>query len=161
LDSVSMKNSEIFLILHNIRSVHNVGSLFRTADAVGVHKIFLTGYTPTPLDRFERPRKDFIKVSLGAEKEVLWEKVSNVKLLIERLKKEGVFVSAVEQDTKSVNFKNADKKSPRALLLGNEVEGISRDILDICDEIIEIPMKGTKESLNVSVAGGIALFSIT
>lgn len=152
--------SKLFLILHNIRSVHNVGSLFRTADAAGVSKIFLTGYTPTPLDRFGREVKAFTKVSLGAEKTVLWEKVAQIKKLIPHLEKEGVSIVALEQDKKSVDYRKFKPHFPLALILGNEVKGISPDILSSCDSIIEIPMNGTKESLNVTVAGGIALFNL-
>lgn len=150
----------LFLILHNIRSIHNVGSIFRTADACGVDKIFLTGYTPIPVDRFGRDVKALSKVSLGAEKTVPWEKFSNIKKLIEKLQKEGVSIVALEQDDRSVNYKKFKPKFPLALIVGNEVRGISKDILSLCDSIIEIPMRGEKESLNVSVATGIALFSI-
>lgn len=152
--------SKIFLILHNIRSVHNVGSIFRTADCAGISKIFLTGYTPAPTDRFGREVKVFSKVSLGAEKTVVWEKNSKIKKLIEELKREGVSIIALEQDKKSINYKKFKPKFPLALILGNEVRGISQDILSLCDDIIEIPMSGKKESLNVAVACGVALFSI-
>jgi tRNA G18 (ribose-2'-O)-methylase SpoU len=146
------------LILDNIRSVHNVGSIFRTADAAGVSKIYLAGVTPAPIDRFGRARKDFAKVSLGAEKSVPWEQVKNVSEVIEELKKEAVKVVAVEQSSNSVSlydFKPAEKV---AYVLGSETEGLSADVLEVCDEIVEIPMKGEKESLNVSVTAGIILF---
>ena len=91
------KDKFAFLILHNIRSAHNVGSLFRTADAVGVSKLFLTGYTPAPIDRFGRPRKDISKVALGAEQTVLWEHVKNISTLIKRLKNGHVHIIALEQ----------------------------------------------------------------
>lgn len=151
--------NKTYLILHNIRSVHNVGSIFRTADAAGVSKIFLTGYTPTPIDRFNRPRKDFIKVSLGAEN-LLWEKILKIEKCIDMLKKEGVQVVALEQDEQAIDYRKIRPKFPLALLVGNEVGGIPKSILKKIDKIIEIPMRGTKESLNVSVATGIALFSI-
>lgn len=155
-----LQHMQISLILHNIRSVHNAGSVFRTADCAGVSKIFLTGYTPAPIDRFGREVKLFSKVSLGAEKTVSWEKIFQIKKLIADLKKEGVSVVALEQDRVAVNYKKFKPKFPIAIILGNEVKGITKDVLSLCDNIIEIPMKGKKESLNVSVACGVALFSI-
>lgn len=150
----------MILVLHNIRSVYNVGSIFRTADAAGVEKIFLTGYTPTPLDRFGNPRKDLGKVALGAEKTVEWEQTKTLAGAIKKLEAEGYTVVAVEQDKNSTSL--FDYKPPKklALVLGNEVRGLSRSSLNLCDAIVEIPMRGKKESLNVSVAAGIALFIV-
>lgn len=145
-------------ILHNIRSVHNVGSIFRTADAAGVSKIYLTGYTPTPLDRFGRARRDFSKVSLGAEKTILWEKEEDLTRLIGRLKEKRFFIIAVEQSSRAVDYKTIALPEKAAIIFGNETEGISKNILDAVDVIAEIPMRGEKESLNVSVSAGIALF---
>ncbi len=151
---------KILLILHNIRSVHNVGSIFRTADAVGVEKIYLTGYTPAPVDRFGRARKDFIKVSLGAEKTVPWEAHADTLKLVRTLKRKGVSIVALEQDARSVDYKKVRPVYPVALVVGNETEGISDEILTVCDVIAEIPMRGKKESLNVSVAAGVVLFRL-
>jgi 23S rRNA (guanosine2251-2'-O)-methyltransferase len=154
------------LILHNIRSVHNAGSIFRTADAAGVSKIILTGYTPTPLDRFGRARTDFIKVSLGAEKTVPWEHLKQFSSAVKKLKKENYFIIALEQDKKSISLfdwshaPEAKNGKPMALVLGNEPRGLSPAALNRCDAILEIPMRGKKESLNVSVAAGIALFAL-
>jgi tRNA G18 (ribose-2'-O)-methylase SpoU len=150
------------LILHNIRSVHNVGSIFRTADAAGISKIILSGYTPGPVDRFGLPRKDFVKVSLGAEKTIPWEQTKTLSAAVSQLKKGGFYIAAVEQDKSSTslfNFKSPKDKSV-ALVLGNEVRGISKQGLALCDEVVEIPMRGKKESLNVSVAAGIAMFTL-
>lgn len=150
------------LILHNIRSVHNVGSIFRTADAAGVTKIILSGYTPTPIDRFDLPRKDFIKVSLGAEKTIPWQQTKTLAQAVKLLKKENYFIAAIEQDTNSTplfDFK-APKHQSLALVLGNEVLGISKASLKLADVILEIPMRGKKESLNVSVSAGIAMFAL-
>lgn len=152
------QDKEICLALHNIRSTHNVGSIFRTADAAGVSKIYLCGLTPAPVDRFGRARKDIAKVALGAEKTVEWEAVKDIKELIKALKKDSFKIIAVEQDKKSVDYKKANMGRKSVIILGNEVDGIEKDILDVCDEIIEIPMKGKKESLNVSVVAGIILF---
>ncbi|HVV38767.1 MAG TPA: RNA methyltransferase [Candidatus Paceibacterota bacterium] len=150
------------LILHNIRSVHNVGSIFRTADAAGVSKIILSGYTPTPLDRFNLPRKDFSKVSLGAEKTIPWSQTKTLAAAIKQLKKENYFIAAVEQAKNSTplfDFKKP-KDKPVALVLGNEVRGISKQGLNMCDAILEIPMHGKKESLNVAVTAGVAMFTL-
>jgi len=151
---------QVFVILHDARSVYNVGAIFRTADAVGVSKIFLTGYTPTPYDRFGRVRKDVSKVALGAEETIPWEYVKSPTVLLKRLKKEGVEIIAVEQSPRAVDYKKVKVKYPVAFLYGNEVSGINKKILSECDVIAEIPMKGKKESLNVSVAVGVSLFGI-
>lgn len=157
----------MLLILHNIRSVHNVGSCFRTADAAGVERIILSGYTPTPIDRFNQPRKDFAKVSLGAEKSVPWQQVKTLGPMLATLKKQDYFLVAIEQDERSTPLfdfkppKSANGKTkPLAIILGNEVRGISKPLLQKCDAILEIPMRGKKESLNVSVTAGIALFAL-
>lgn len=121
-----MNNKQVFLIIHNIRSTHNVGSIFRTSDAVGVDKIFLTGYTPSPIDRFGRKRKDITKASLGAEDSVFWEYKENVFELIEDLKKEGFQILALEQDKKSVDYKKVELGEKTAIILGTEVGGIDK-----------------------------------
>jgi 23S rRNA (guanosine2251-2'-O)-methyltransferase len=150
---------DIRLILHDIRSAYNVGSIFRTADGAGVSKIYLTGYTPEPKDKFGRWRNDISKVALGAEKNIPWGKYTNIEILIEDLKKEGLKVIAVEQDSRSKDFNKFKKSESTVFILGNETEGISKDILKQADEILEIRMKGKKESLNVSVVAGIVLFN--
>lgn len=161
------QKKEIYLILHNIRSLHNIGSIFRTADAAGVKKIYLTGYTPAPVDRFGKIRPEIAKTALGAEYTVEWEKYKDITRLISKLTEnssplngELFSVVAVEQSPKSVNYKNFKPRFPLALIFGNEVRGLSPQILKKCDKIIEIPMRGKKESLNVSVAAGIILFSL-
>jgi tRNA G18 (ribose-2'-O)-methylase SpoU len=147
------KQPEISLLLHDIRSVYNVGSIFRTADAFGVARIYLSGYTPTPIDRFGRKRADVAKVALGAEDSVAWRRLEGSPLeFIKKYKiKDNVVIIALEQDPRSVDYRH---------VIGNEIGGISRDILDHTDIIAEIPMRGTKESLNVSVAAGVALFGM-
>lgn len=157
---MKIKNKKIVLILDNIRSTHNVGSIFRTADGAGVSKIYLVGVTPSPLDRFGRERKDIAKVALGAEKKIEWEHKDKIEILLKGLKEEGYKIVALEQDQNSIDYKKFKPKFPLALILGEEVSGISKKTLNICDTIIEIPMMGEKESLNVSVATGIALYSI-
>jgi len=147
-----------FLLLDNIRSVHNVGSIFRTAETLGISRIYCAGTTPTPLDRFGRKRADFKKVSLGAEDSVPWEYVEDPAILIKKLKKEGFTVIALEQDENSVDYKNVSLGRDTLIILGNEVDGVSPILLKLSDVIAEIPLKGKKESLNVSVAAGVALF---
>ncbi len=155
-----IKKQKTFLILNDIRSVHNVGAIFRTADACGISKIFLVGYTPTPLDRFGRARKDLAKSALGAEKNVSWEYHKDIFNLIEDLKKENIEIVAIEQDKKSIDYKDFKIKKDTAFILGNEVEGVSKEVLKEVDEIIEIQMVGKKESLNVSVSAGVVLFRV-
>lgn len=158
--------TDIRLILDNIRSTHNVGSIFRTADAAGVSKIYCIGTTPAPVDRFGRKRKDIAKVALGAEVTVAWESVVGAKdasALIKRLKKEGFKIVALEQDVRSVDYRSIFSENnilKAVIILGNEVGGVSKELLALSDRIAEIPMKGDKESLNVSVAAGVVLFSL-
>ncbi len=152
-----MKN---VLILNDIRSVENVGAMFRTADAAGIDKIYLVGITPTPIDRFGRKRKDLAKSALGAEDSVAWEQEENILDLIIKLKEDGFQIVAIEQDSKSVGYKEVKTTEKNAFILGTEVTGIPGEVLAECDVIAEIPMKGKKESLNVSVSLGIALFRI-
>jgi len=152
------KENNVFILLHDIRSVHNVGSMWRTANAAGVTKIFLSGYTPSPVDRFGRERKDFAKVALNSQISVAWEFVENPVSFIKKLKREGFYIVAIEQAKNSVDYKKVKIKRPVLFLVGNEVEGIPQKFLKLADVVAEIPMKGDKESLNVSVAFGVALF---
>ncbi len=145
------------IILHNIRSAENVGSIFRTSDACGVSKIYLTGYTPAPLDRFGRMRRDIAKASLGAESSVPWEEKKTITPLLSYLKKNDFILVAVEQSATSIDYKKFKVKNPIALIFGNEVTGLPELILKRCDATIEIPMRGMKESLNVAVSVGIVL----
>lgn len=150
------------LVLHNIRSAHNVGSCFRTADGAGVGRIVLCGYTPGPLDPKGRERPDFAKVSLGAQNFVPYSREPELKDAIAKLKAEGYKVLAIELAENSTNifdYKHEDGEK-LAIVLGNEVDGISPEDLALCDEVIEIPMRGQKHSLNVSVACGVALFAL-
>ncbi len=144
----------IYLILHNIRSAYNVGAIFRTADAVGVNKIYIGGYTPTP----ENPK--VAKTSLGAENSVKWEKYFNTWKLVEELKSNKIKVVALEQSKESQDYKKFKPKFPLAVVVGNEVKGISENILKRVDSTWHIPMRGKKESLNVMVATGVFLFDI-
>lgn len=156
----SIQNLNKILILYNIRSAQNVGSLFRTSDAIGITKIVLVGYTPSPLDRFGRARSDIAKASLGAEKTIPWEVAPTIEEVLVHLHTEKYTVVAIEQSKKSIDYKKVQLTDQMAFVLGNEVEGIPEAVLKLCDVVAEIPMQGGKESLNVSVAGGIALFRI-
>ena len=151
---------EIRLILDNIRSVHNVGSIFRTAETAGVKTVYCLGTTPLPVDRFGQKRKDFIKVSLGAEDLVKWEYQKTGTALIKKLKKQGFKIIALEQAEKSVDYRKIKNVKNAVLIVGNEVGGVSKSLLKLADQIAEIPMKGKKESLNVSVATGIMVFGM-
>lgn len=167
--------AQIYLALHNIRSTHNVGAIFRTADAVGVRRIFLSGYTPAPVDRFGRSRQDISKAALGAELTVPWEALSaggslGLSAFCGQLKRskdmKGVIICGVEQDKCALDFRKISDIAKAGgarkilLILGNEVDGLEKEILDVCDHIIELPMLGKKESLNVAVAAGIVLYQL-
>lgn len=148
----------VSVILHNIRSAHNVGSIFRTADGAGVEKIYLSGYTPSPIDRFGREHKEIQKTSLGAANTVPFEIADDLEKLLTKLKLEGKTIVAVEQTNKSIDYKNFDTDKDAVFIFGNEITGVEKDVLEKVDACIEIPMQGSKESLNVSVCAGIILF---
>lgn len=150
--------SEVSLILHDLRSAHNVGAIFRTAEACQIKKIYLTGYTPAPVDRFGRVNKEIAKTALGAEQTLPWEKVEDVLAVLDKLSAASYQLLGLEQDSRSIDYKKVELKEKTAVILGNEVNGLPPDLLALCDQIAEIPMRGSKESLNVAVACGIALF---
>ena len=145
----------LVLVLPNIRSGHNVGAIFRIADGAGVDKLYLTGYTPCP------PHVQIDKVSLGAEKWMPWEYCKQAGRLLKELKKMGYNIVALEQTKTSHNIFIWQPKFPTALVLGNEKTGVSKSLLKYCDQSVEIPMLGKKNSLNVSVAAGIAMYRIS
>ncbi len=161
-----LKPKQFFVIAHNIRSVLNVGSIFRTADAFGVTKLFLTGYTGAPSNPVSGHK--VAKTALGAEKFVEWEHNQSAIRIINKLKKDypGITIVGLENNVsdelkgKLVVLNKFKPNFPIALVLGEEVEGISASLIRVCDELIEIPMKGQKESLNVSVAFGIAAYYV-
>lgn len=148
------------LLIHDIRSVHNVGALFRTADSVGIDRIIISGYSPTPLDRFGRVRSDMAKSALGAELSVPWEYSENIIDTLNQLKNDGYVVVGLEQDPRSVDYKTITKSENMVFLPGTETTGLSPELLQLCDIIAEIPMHGIKESLNVSVSAGILLYRV-
>ncbi|MDE3059241.1 MAG: RNA methyltransferase [Bacteroidota bacterium] len=139
----------------NIRSLYNVGSIFRTSDGAMVEKLFLTGFTPHP------PRKEIEKTALGATKTVPWEYYKHPAELIEKLKAEGIKICVLELTAESKPYYTVTReKFPLCLVVGNEITGVSKEILERADLAVEIPMFGNKQSLNVAVAYGIALFEL-
>jgi len=142
------------IILENIRSLHNVGSVLRTCDGAGWDKVYLCGYTGCPPDR------RIEKVSLGAEEFIPWEHRDSVGELIEKLKNEGFEICALEQTEKAEDLFKASFEKNLALIVGNEVEGVEEETLKRCDRHVEIPMHGKKASLNVSIATGIAMYVV-
>lgn len=153
-------NISNILIIPDIRSAINVGAIFRTADAVGIDKIYLTGWTPRPTDQYGRIQKDIAKSALGAETWIEWEYKKTLTPLLKKLKSDGFEIVALEQDEKSIDYRKYKKAKKMAFILGPEVTGLDKKTLSMCDKVVEIPMSGKKESLNVSVACGVALFRI-
>ncbi len=149
---------DTYIILHNIRSAHNVGSILRTADGAGVTKVFLTGYTPTPIDRFGRRVPEIEKTSLGAMDTVPWEYKEDIFELMQDLRGQKIKIVAVEQTDQAVVYTDVHIAESCAFIFGNEIDGVPLEVCEKADAVVEIPMAGTKESLNVSVAAGIILF---
>ena len=141
----------LVLLVHNVRSLWNVGSFFRTADAFAVERLYLTGYTGTP------PRREITKTAIGAEEFVAWEAAKEPVSVVERLKQEGWQIVALEQAPGAVDLRNFRSAEHVCLIVGHELQGVPEDLLRIADVVVHIPMLGKKESLNVAVAAGIAL----
>lgn len=153
---------KLVLILHDIRSAHNVGSMFRTADGTGVSRIFLSGYTQAPAEQGRRMlregEKALAKTALGAEYTMSWEQVDSLIPLLTRLRAEGYTIVSLEVDAGGTDIREFRPTGDTALIVGHETDGVASEILATSDAIVEIPMAGAKESFNVSVAAGIALF---
>ena len=148
-----------YLIIENVRSAYNVGAMFRTAEGAGVDQIFLCGYTPTPTDRFGRAQAEIEKTSLGASAIVPWEHVVDCVALVGGLQKTGVRVVAVELTAAAIPLSQFVPNSQAvAYILGNEVTGVTKEVLGVVDQVVCLPMRGQKESLNVSVAAGIVMY---
>lgn len=164
-----MEKPEIAVIAHNIRSTHNVGSIFRTCDGFGVQELYLTGYSPYPIVKndtrlphiAEKLTKQISKTALGAEKTVLFSHEEDINHIIKRLRSQEYFIIGLEQEDHSISLPDYIPQPKVALILGEEVHGIPKSIIEDCDFSLEIPMKGKKESFNVSVAAGIALYALT
>jgi len=146
------------VICDNIRSLHNVGSVFRTSDGAGIDKIYLCGITGHP--NVPKAERKISKVALGAQKTMEWEYVSQAWRLVDKLKKNGWQIVSLEQTSKSISYTKFKPKFPLALIIGSESKGVKKSLLNRSDRIIDIPMRGQKESLNVSVAFGIAAYWI-
>lgn len=149
-----MDSNKIVIVLDNIRSLHNVGAIFRTCDGVGIKKIYLCGMTGIP------PRKEITKTAIGAEKLIDWEYKKSSLRLIRSLKKKGYKIVALEREKDSKHFQKTKYPHPLCLVIGHEINGIKEEILKEADLKIHIPMRGEKESLNVATAFGIAIYEI-
>ena len=149
-----MKRTPLFVVLDDIRSVYNIGAIFRTSDAILAEKLFLCGITAHP------PRKDLEKTALGATEVVPWTYHTSARETLLKLKEKGVRICALELTTRSVNYREAKYSFPMALVLGNEVDGVSREVLDLADMVVQIPMLGRAKSLNVATAYGIVAYEI-
>lgn len=145
----------ITVVCENIRSLYNVGSIFRTSDGAGIEKLYLCGYTGYP------PRPEIEKTSLGSVRSVPWEYVPNQFEAVRLLKKGGYHIIALEHTSRSVSYDEASYTFPLCLVIGNEITGITDELLNLCDMAVDIPMHGLKQSLNVSVAYGIAVYHIS
>lgn len=151
---ISPLREHFILWLHDIRSLHNVGAVFRNADAFGIKELWLSGFTPTP------PRPEITKTAIGAEEHVKWQKVENEVEQIHQLKKDGYKILALEQTNISIPIHDYKiSEDPVCLILGNEVTGVEEQLLAEIDAAVEIPQFGMKHSLNVSVASGVALYA--
>ncbi len=151
------KKIPVTVVLDNIRSSYNVGSIFRTSDGAMIEKLFLCGYTPYP------PNKEVLKTALGATESVNWEHTDNIVELVKTLKNEGFLIGALEQTSQSIphyDFEKLDLTKKVCLIIGNEIKGVNDKVIELCDFALEIPQYGIKQSLNVAVAYGITIFRI-
>jgi tRNA G18 (ribose-2'-O)-methylase SpoU len=155
-----MSAPETHIILENIRSAQNVGAILRTSDAIGVSKVWMVGYTPAPIDRYGRPVPDLLKTALGAEQTVAWEQREDMASLLAELKERGFRVVAVEKKDGAKDYKQCELSGPTVLIFGNEVDGVSEEACERADDIISLPMRGKKESLNVATTAGIVLYRL-
>lgn len=159
---------KICLVAHNIRSSHNVGSIFRTAEGIGVEQIYLSGYTPYPIQKndsrlphiAQKVNYQIVKTSLGSEQSQKWLKVDDIFKLIDSLKQQDWAIIGLEQSKKSIKLPNFVPTKKTVVILGNEVTGIDTELLAKCDQIVEIPMNGSKESFNVVQAGAMMLYHV-
>lgn len=157
---------QIILVAHNLRSCHNVGSLLRTADGLGIKEVFLTGYTPYPLIAGDnrlphvanKIGQQIHKAALGAENSIKWKKSEEIEATIADLRTNGYAIAALELDAKAVSLNEYTTPEKVALIVGREVEGIEHEVLELTDIILQIPMMGKKESFNVVQAAAMALY---
>jgi tRNA G18 (ribose-2'-O)-methylase SpoU len=158
----------IVLVVHNVRSTHNIGSILRTADGLGIERVYLSGYTPYPKSPgdtrlphvSDRAKKQIAKTALGAEHQVKWQHQPDIHNLISELKSQGFLIAALEQTAEAINLASFKPVDKMALIVGSEIGGLPREVLEAAEVHISIPMLGGKESLNVSVASAIALYHL-
>ena len=156
LETIHLVNKlPVYVILNSIRSSYNVGSIFRTSDGAMIEKLYLCGYTPHP------PKKEILKTALGSTESVSWEYIKDPREIVIQLKEQGAKICALELTSKSKPYYEiASGEFPLCLIVGNEITGVSQDLIDLCDFSIEIPQYGIKQSLNVAVAYGISVFEL-
>jgi len=156
LDTIhEVKKMPVYIVLNSIRSTYNVGSIFRTSDGAMIEKLYLCGYTPHP------PKKEILKTALGSTESVRWEYVKDPVEVVKRLKEDGVKICALElTDNGRQYYEVKPEDFPLCVIIGNEISGVSQDLIDMCDFSIEIPQYGIKQSLNVAVAYGVAVFEL-
>lgn len=155
-DYKQISKTQLIVVLDNVRSANNVGSVFRTSDALLIEKVYLCGITATP------PNKDIQKTALGAQDSVPWEYIENTESVVIKLKDSGYKVYAIEQVENSISLETffPEENEKLVVVFGNEVKGVSQEVVDLCDGAIEIPQFGTKHSFNISVSCGIVLWEI-
>ena len=158
----AVKKLPVSVVLNSIRSNYNVGSIFRTSDGAMIEKLYLCDYTPHPPDKISiNGKKEIMKTALGSTESVIWQYVKDPKEIILQLKEKGMKICALELTNKSKKYYEVSPKDfPLCLIVGNEITGVSQDLIDLCDFSIEIPQHGIKQSLNVAVAYGIAVFEL-
>lgn len=149
-----MRKKEVYVLAHNIRSMHNVGSIFRTCDGAGVTKLYLTGYSGVP------PRKEITKSAIGADEYVEWEYHKDPVAVARMLKDSGVQIVSLEKNEDSSDISDFKPKYPVCMIIGNEIDGVEESLLKLSEHVLHIPMRGKKKSLNVSVAFGIGIYQI-
>ena len=160
---------DIVLIVHNIRSAHNVGSLLRTADGLGIRQVILSGYSPYPISKNDQRLPHIArsvdarihKTALGAEKSVSWRHTEDIETLLVQLKDKGYQLAALEQAKGSIAISDFKPSAKTAIIIGSELGGIEPDLINKCDVILEIPMRGRKESFNVAAAAAMVLYHLT
>jgi 23S rRNA (guanosine2251-2'-O)-methyltransferase len=157
-----VKKLPVYVVLNSIRSNYNVGSIFRTSDGAMIEKLYLCGYTPyPPRDGSPGGKKEILKTALGSTESVKWEYIKDPKEVILKLKNEGVKICALELTDKSIPYHHIKKDDfPLCVIIGNEITGVSQELIDLCDFSIEIPQYGIKQSLNVAVAYGVTIFEL-
>ena len=145
----------VVVVLNSIRSSYNVGSIFRTSDGAMIEKLYLCGYTPHP------PKKEVLKTALGSQDSISWEFEEDSVQVVKQLKSKGYTICALEQTDSNISYSELQKSNlPLCLIVGNEITGVNQELIDLCDVTIEIPQFGIKQSLNVAVAYGIAIFEL-